>query len=355
MIGTISIWLPHENQLEEVRKLENLTSIVILGEVEFHYNGLLNNKQVLLDICDFADSKGIPVYFITGLSNLDSNLLSPDDPLLGRFHIIYWPTYWFSYTFKYLNLEKNKLHNSNLGIDIEEIIPFKDYSHTFLSMNNQPHVHRCILMDMFEKHNLFENNKVSFRKQTEYDFKYWAFKILSLDQEQVLHTNLNREQLPACYNDCFMQVVTESESQTKYTLSGSTALPLLLGKPFLTLGRVGYTKFLESFGFKRYDEIFNYEYDSITDIYERTETLAIELNRIQNNRKEWANMYNSIYPKLVYNRRRAIELALDIKNFPSIWLKIAEQNYIPNHYIAVNPKSLLQDITNLYDKFKTKI
>lgn len=355
MIATISIWLNHEDQFEEIKKLGNLTSIVILGEVEFHYNALQQNKQIVIDICDFADNKGIPVYFITGLSNIDSNLLLPDDPLLNRFHIIYWPTFWLSYTFKFLNIETNRLHNLNVDIDIEKLSPYRDYSYTFLSLNNQPHVHRCALMDMFEKYNLFETNKVSFRKHTEFNFKYWKQKILMVDQEDISSVLFNREQLPACYNYCFMQVVTESDFCDKYTLSGSTALPLLLGKPFLTLGRVKYMEFLERFGFKRYDEIFNYQYDNLEDVYDRTEALTIELNRIQSLKKDWKTMFKKIYPKLVYNRQRAITLATDVKNFPRIWLNIAKQDYIPKYYSSVYPKTLLQDLTELYDKFKTKI
>lgn len=356
MIGSVSIWISHEEQFREIQKLENLTCIVILGEVEFHYDALLRNKQILIDICDFADSKGIPVYFITGLSNLDSNLLLPDDPLLNRFNLIYWPTYWFSYTFNYLNIEKNIEYNMGNGFDIQNILPYKEYNHTFLSLNNQPHTHRCMLMDMFEKYNLFENNKVSFRKHTDYNFQHWKFKILGLDQDpQLTDQPLNRERLPACYNDCFMQVVAESEYNHKYTLSGSTCLPLLLGKPFLSLGRKNYMPFLEKFGFKRYDEIFNYEFDAIENVFQRTESLAIEVNRIQNCKKDWKQMYERIYPKLVYNRNLAIELALNVKNFPNIWLKIAEQDFIPDHCVAVYPRLLLKNLNNLYDKFKITI
>jgi len=353
MIGTISIWMPQEEQLRDIQKLENLTCIVILGEVEFHYHALLTNKQVLIDICDFADNKAIPVYFITGLSNLDSNLLLPEDPLLNRFNLIYWPTYWFSYTFSYLNIEKNIEYNMGNGFDIQNILPYKEYNYTFLSLNNQPHTHRCMLMDMFEKHNLFENNKISFRQKTQFDFKYWKSQILSLDQN--LTDPLNRERIPECYNDCFMQVVTESEYANKYTLSGSTCLPLLLGKPFLTLGKPHYMTFLEKFGFKRYDEIFNYEFDSIENISDRVESLALEVNRIQNCRKDWKPMYERIYPKLVYNRKLAIELALNQKNFPNIWLKIAEQDLLPNIVSEVYPKILLNKLNNLYDKFKVKL
>ena len=59
MIGSISIWMPHEEQFRDIQKLENLTSIVILGEVEFHYDALLNNKKLLLDIIEmkFIDMK----------------------------------------------------------------------------------------------------------------------------------------------------------------------------------------------------------------------------------------------------------------------------------------------------------
>lgn len=66
-------------------------------------------------------------------------------------------------------------------------------------------------------------------------------------------------------------------------------------------------------------------------------------------------MYERIYPKLVYNRNLAIELALNQKNFPNIWLKIAEQDLLPNIVSEVYPKILLSKLNNLYDKFKVKL
>jgi len=357
MIGYIPIWGKPKVHFEQIKRRNNSERIVILGETEFHYNSILSEKQLLIDICDYADSKNIPVYFITGLSRKNSNLIPEDDILYNRFTVLYWPTYWFSYSLLLFNRFDTKEHNSSNGLDIELITPYRDYEHTFVCMNNQPHIHRIALMDMFAKYDLIDTNKISFRKVTDATFYYWQNpKSLFLDQESNEGIIFTRENLPNCYNNCFMHVAGESDGQTLYTLSGSTVIPLLFNKPFLNLGPQYFMKHLEDLGFLKYNEIFDYSYDSISNMEERAEVFASEIKRIEGLKNQWKQMYFKIYPKLVHNRKLALKYAFDISHFPPIYMQLSQQEFIPDDEIPYPyfhyPSVFMGNLNNIHDKFQ---
>ncbi len=357
MIGHIPIWGNPKLHFEQIKKLRHASRIVILGETEFHYTSLCGDRQLLIDICDYADSRKIPVYFITGLSQKNSNLIPIDDPLYNRFTILYWPTFWFTYSFVLYNRLETKIANDNIGLDVELITPYKDYDHTFISMNNQPHRHRIALMDMFAKYDLINDNKISFRRTNDAMFYYWDNpRPLYLEQENTEGIKFHRETLPSCYNDCFMTVFGESDGENLYTISGSTVLPLLFNKPFLALGPQNYMMFLESFGFQRYDEIFDYTFDTVYNIEERAEVLVSEIKRIQGLKDNWKEMYFKIYPKLIANRKLAIKYAFDISKFPPIYMQLSEQEFVPTKDIPYPyfhfPNLMIGHLNNVYDKFK---
>lgn len=360
MIGYIPIWGRPRAHFDQIKRRDNANRIVILGETEFHYHSLLSDKELLIEICDYADSKKIPVYFITGLSRKNSNCISEDDVLYNRFTVFYWPTYWFAYSLLLCTRADTKEHNDSNGLYVELITPYKDYRHTFISMNNQPHVHRIAMMDMFAKYNLIDSNKISFRRTKDAIFYYWEnSRPLFLDQESGPEVTFFRENLPSCYNDCFMHVAGESDAQHLYTISGSTVLPLLFNKPFLNLGPQYFMKHLESFGFLRYDDIFDYSFDSISNMEERAEVLVSELKRIEGLRNQWKDMYFKIYPKLIYNRNLALKYAFDISTFPPVFMQLSQQEFVPDdeipwpyfHY----PSLFMGHLNDINDKFKQQI
>lgn len=361
MIGYIPIWGNSVEYFNQLKILNNVTSIVILGEVEFHYDRIRGNKQLLLMVCEYAESKNIPVYFITGLSKLDAHLLPPDHVLYNRFTLIFWPTYWFLYTFMMLNKQETKIVNDKNGLDIELITPYKDYAHTFVSMNNMPHRHRLAMMDMFAKYKLLDTNKISFRKLNQATFIHWndpkpLFLEQETDEENI--SFLNRELLPKCYNDCFMHVIGESDFE-KYTISGSVTTPLLFNKPFLTLGNINYMEYLESFGFLRYDEIFDYSFDSIENLEERAEALVKEVSRIESLKDQFKEMYSKIYPKLIHNRKLALKYVFDRSTFPPMFLQISEQEFIPTELVPFkylhHPNNFIGFLNDFYDKFQRQL
>lgn len=355
MIGTVSLWAKFEDQLSQLKEIENLTAILILGEMEFYYDQIAGSRPWLETVVNYAEQKKVPVYFTTGLSSKDCDLLDSNDPLKNKIKVVYWPTFWFSFAFLRMHTEYTKPDNDKMGLFVETNTRYDKYKHTFLSMNYQPHRHRCLLMDNLAKYNLIKLNKISWRKKSAWKFKHWKQELLIIDQPNAEEAaiGLRREKMPDSYKDCFMQIVTESEAETTHTISMSTAIPLFLCKPFLVLGMPNYMKYLEEFGFVRYDEIFDYSYDAIENLEDRSEALALEIQRIESKKHLFTHMYSQIYPKLEYNRKRAMQLALDESLYPDIWKQVAAQDYIPNWFNReLYPTFFKSTMRKLYEKYR---
>jgi hypothetical protein len=357
MIGTISCWANFEDQFNQIKQIENLSGVLILGEMEFYYDQISGSREALNFVVDYAESKRVPVYFTTGLSHKDNKFLD-SNPLRDKIKVLYWPTYWFSSAFLRMHTDYTKPYNDELGLYIENNTDYNNkFTHTFLSMNYQPHIHRCLLMDSLAKHNLIKNNKISWRKKSRWTFKHWKQEMLIIDQPDAenIPIGLKREKMPDSYKECFVQIVTESESQTTHTVSMSTAVPLFLCKPFLVLGKQNYMQYLEEFGFVRYDEIFDYSFDKIENLEDRVEALVHEIKRIDAQKNMFKHMYSQIYPKLVYNRKRAMQLATDDKLYPDVWKQVATQDYIPNHFNReLYPAFFMSSMRKLRDKYRSE-
>jgi len=185
-----------------------------------------------------------------------------------------------------------------------------EFKYPFITLNRVAWPHRCEMIDLVYKNNLFEKNCIGWLKPNPlmpYTWKYWTPKVLSLDEGYYAHQNAAYRK-PKIYFDCFAELVSES-SEKAIWLTEKTTTPLYLKKPFLVAGVPGHHKFLTELGFKLYDEIFDYSFDSIIDRTERYDTMLqnfVKLNKLP--LKELTNLYKKISDKLEFNRQRAIEI-----------------------------------------------
>jgi uncharacterized phage-associated protein len=70
-------------------------------------------------------------------------------------------------------------------------------------------------------------------------------------------------------------------------------------------------------GFKLYDELFDYSFDSIDDMEERYEGLVRNVNKYRDRTPdELAALINSVRDKIEYNSAHALA---SIRTFPSRW------------------------------------
>ena len=235
-------------------------------------------------------------------------------------HILRWKTSLLHYCnssveFRYKDIIENvKIDDSN-------------FKKLFNSLNLGVRPARVTLLDNLYKYGLFDYGDISWNHITKDEpfkdmglvFNHWNEERLTLDLERIEPTS--EEQIHDTHlwtdyyldSNCLFTVQAESivkdTPNTLHFLSEKTWKPLILGQPFIIVGSPHYYKYLESFGFKLYDEIIDYSFDEIINNETRIEQIVIQLSKLKD--KNYNELYSLIKDKVEYNRNLAISI---IKN-----------------------------------------
>lgn len=278
--------------------------IVLFGETEWELYGF--DIQIAFKCLD----KNIKLVIVHGSFQSDWHAeyysRFPKDLDL---EVVFWGTYWFHFAGWCMG---NRYRDFDIKPD--QTI----FQHPFLNMNCRSHVHRCALIDELAKRDLISKGKVSWhdhlQENQNFEFKYFDRKNklrLGDDFEHKLDSFL----LPDCYYDTFMVLATEATTKAHFTTE-KTVMPLMLKKPYLVLAGKGYNKVLFEMGFQPYDEIFDYGFDDIDDLYERTSMAVENVQRIIS--MDWSQLYDKIKYKLEHNQKLALDFSKNCSLIPDI-------------------------------------
>lgn len=316
----------------------NATGVVLLNQYEWEYTALGNNPG-FEGVVDFVNRKNIPFHVITAGFKETGVLHDQKNLRYKNVFLYHWETFWL------IKGYQEFLNNHCSGdIDIKNIEVGKNYStfnKLFISLNNRCHGHRCLLLDLIAKYNLFDVGKISFGwnehgpnpNSNHYVWKYWKPRQLIIDFKDPVQ---GQGILPIEYFYSFVQIVAESSANVGI-LSEKTSGPLFFNKLFLVLGAKNYYKSLDRLGFLRYDEIFNYDFDEIDSIELRAEMLIQNLVRLSKvPYDELSKIYTQLWPKIIYNKKRALEIAFSKQYLDRFILNLYESN----------DSSLVADINN---------
>lgn len=318
----------HDIFLEEiVNEKDNISDVLLDSLTEAECTYISPFIENCLDLCKELN---LPV---TLMSPYDPSFMKTfnrmQDPRWKSVHIVSWPLFWLARTFYYMSAPGRHAYNKDLGMDLSDnnvCLSQTDFKFLFISLNNISKNHRCLLMDLLAKQELISKGAISWRdirgeldpvrhlipegmtdsEYAGYPYEYWKPEILLLDQTK--EEKFNQEILPVEYIDSFMQLVPET-GEDHFFLTEKTSVPLLFNKPFLVAGCVHYHKILESFGFKLYDEIFDYSFDSIEDCRGRYQGIVDNIDKLKN--QNLLELRNKIKDKLIYNRKLALEYVFD--------------------------------------------
>jgi len=315
---------------------ESIDQVVLFSGTEYAYERTCGETDELERTVDACNQYNIPVLFLTATYTYNKNLLDWNEDRYKNSTVIDWPYYWLGYMACVLS-DANYFLNRDNGNDIrDENLGFnREIEHLYLILVNQPKLHRCIVMDLIAKHNLIEHGAIAWRdvlRQLEetrtevvsesiqegvYDWKYWTPEKLSLTENDLFDNSFpNWWILPKHYSHAFMQIVPESSYEV-FLISEKTAIPILMNKLFLVAGPKNYHSNLVDMGFKLYDELFDYSFDSIDDMEERYEGLVRNVNKYRDRTPdELAALINSVRDKIEYNSAHALA---SIRTFPSRW------------------------------------
>lgn len=324
MITDLNIW---DNDL--LNKIQNLKltlgendDVILDAAIEYNYDSIQGKTENLVTLIDIVTSRKANLHIITG-THSNYKLIETSKYV----HVHYWPTFWLTNLYCRLSVSPNYQANTSIGLNVENIevsknVPF--FKYPFISMNKAPKVHRAIMMDMLAKHNLIDTGVVIWREKSQnYPFKYWEERILLYDQVDGFKY---QEKLPLEYALSCMQLVPETDENI-FTLSEKTGMALFFNKPFLVAGCVHFHKILESFGFKLYEELFDYSFDSVADLQTRYDMIAENFKRyVQLTPHELKDLYLSVFNKCVYNKKLAMQLATDSTLIPEAYIEIVEHH-----------------------------
>jgi len=301
----------YEEIVEEIKN-KKPKRIIILGEIEWQ-------PWATKDFVNIVNQYDIKVTFVLGCkeSGLIKNYI--EDLNINNVNVEYWPKFYFRYSTPILKTLP-PIENKHISIP-------------FICLNNNPHIHRCFLIDKIAKYNLFDKGVVSwadingFVKNMQFDFEYFDKKtIIDLDN---MASHRGSYVIPKEYNDVFFDFVTESTSNVIF-ITEKTIKPLIFKKPFAVLGYVGINQYLRELGFELYDEIIDYSFDNIEDLNIKTEMFAQEMIKISN-LTNLNDVYKSLEEKINYNYNRCLELSKDMELPKEIHL--ASSLFLTNPFI----------------------
>jgi hypothetical protein len=268
----------------------NYNIVFYMRQMEVQLNSNFINNEMFEN---FLKQNNFKFYIIVGAEYNEYFHIKSN----GFYNILHWPTYLLHFVNDQII---RKFPNYN-----QELIN-KEFNYLFISYNNKNHYHRCILMDLFSKNNLIKDGLISWRMTfpKNYDFKYWNEEILEIDQTK-LDVCLNEITNQTINSKCFVNIIAESYSTCLF-VTEKTYRAIILEQPFLCFGAINQNRILEKYGFKLYDEIFDYSFDNLKNLEDRAQGIVNNLLHIKT--KNLNNLYEKIKEKIFFNKKRAMEI-----------------------------------------------
>ena len=193
----------------------------------------------------------------------------------------------------------------------------QNFTNFILYLNCKPYDYRCKLMDEVQNTNLLESSKWSWLINREnYDWKHWNQEIKTIENDILEKTNYDnhvgfnplRQDFIESNTNCFIQLISESVPYY-FFLTEKTVKPLLHGQLFLVAGSVNFHKKLKNLGFKLYDEIIDYSFDSLISYDDRVKGIINNLENLKN--LNWNETYKKLEEKIKFNQQHLYDFAFD--------------------------------------------
>jgi hypothetical protein len=205
-------------------------------------------------------------------------------------HTEFWYNYFLFHSFNLLDV-------SNLGKKSK-------VSSLFISLNNRPHPHRCCLVDILAKYKLIDNNIISWNNLNHAGYKWLYWKPRYMNLHDGFGKSKSQHTLPSQYNQALFNLISESWDSVIF-VTEKTWNAILAGKPFLVQGAPGFHRFLQSKGYKIFDNVIDYSFDNEQNTYKRTEMLVKELKKLEN--CNYKKIWKKLKPICDYNKKVALD------------------------------------------------
>jgi hypothetical protein len=174
---------------------------------------------------------------------------------------------------------------------------FQNPSKLFVCYNNTIRLHRTLLINQLEAHDLLEKGVVTYKLHRPDLVDEKDFELYAKPEYGINH-------FPRSYFKGLIDIVTESRYLPgEHYLSEKTFKPLIGLKPFLVLSAQGYHTWLERKGIKKYN-IFDYSFDNEPKLEDRVEGIIQNLKRLDalyKTPEDYANVLKELEPDMQHN------------------------------------------------------
>lgn len=295
--------------------------VVFLGHQEFNYCDNVKDFEKVLEWHRINNK----IYYVTTLGYPHEN--DPHHPNLKVYNWIDW------YIKKiFATCVTHCFNNNDLNLNYyKKSIQYEQFNYFLTSLNYRAHRHRGLMIDLLAKHNLINNNAISWHNKIsgiEHNFKYYNPQhILQLKNS----FGPDWMYLPDQYFDSFVQLISES-SDIISCITEKTVMALICHKPFVIAGPMGIHKKLSELGFKLFTELFDYSFDSEIDEEKRYDLIMKNLVELQHQYKidNGRRLQKLILPKLIFNFQQVKKIACDFSTVPDVVLEL-RQFYIDSN------------------------
>jgi len=228
-----------------------------------------------------------------------------------------WPTYWFNTGIGDMHLYQE--HNPN---------PFElsnyNFDKTFICMNGKVNskLHRILLIDAIHKYGLENNGYLTVLEipKQKNVYKYWKPEIKTFSSQQhytydkndTRQKKINRARmyLPEEWYKAPIHIVPETFNHLPFDdiyFTEKTSYCLAMLKPFIIVGQQYSHKKLKDYGFKLYDSIFDYEFDSYEKLTDRISAVVTQIKNLCT--RDVNELWHSTREVAEYNLKKLVEVS----------------------------------------------
>ena len=206
-----------------------------------------------------------------------------------------------------------------------------NFDKLFVCLNRRVRYDRSKLMDELARVNLLKDSYYSWNKVERSDnhipFKPYNFKYFDNEFKQLDNLYDNSLGIPDLqegysilgdwYTKGFINVISDTTTNDIMYISEKSHFATLHRKPYILLGCAGSHARLKELGYQLYDEIFDYSFDSCSNVEDRINGIVENLLRLQG--QDYNKLYLKIIDKIEYNRNK-------------IFANVKNRNLVPTQF-----------------------
>lgn len=237
-------------------------------------------------------------------------------------YVEYFPYYWLVKTYAHLP-HSNSVSTTDKWRSRVVLSTPKTLGYIFV---NRPREHRSMFIDLLHQkvkgplgtYSLDQDIQFTWNILSKidtgytYPFKHWKEEI-TIDPKDTYRTSniITNWDLPSDnYFNSLFEIVLETTRNVIF-MTEKTWKPIIYGKPFLIFGAQFFHAKLKEIGFKLFDSVIDYEFDTEPDSEKRASMILTEMNKIKN--LKYQDLLDEMKPELQHNKNLAEELIDSIR------------------------------------------